>query len=183
VAERTSACDHAKESATVSMVTGLKNVPHSLSVHTTLARVDYIDLFTLATPLADEASAEEWARAILERSDLARRGARPLWRVMGLRLGPRHSADHVQGWRISARGSNWIRVDAESWYMQAQAVCQVDEEHVSVSLSLSYDHPLAALVWAAISGPHQRAVPVMLIQAVGLIGQTRHDPQVASCGL
>ena len=84
-------------------------------------------------------SPEQWARAVLEQAPLARRNARLLWRLMGLRLGPPHSPDHVQGWRIAARGDNWIRVETASWYMTAQAVCLVEEGHVSLSLSLRYD--------------------------------------------
>ena len=92
-----------------------------------------------------------------------------LWRLMGLRLGPRHSPDHVQGWKIAAHGDNWIRVETASWYMTAQAVCLVEEGQVSISLSLHYDHAVAIVVWALVSGPHQRAVPVMLSQAVRLV--------------
>jgi hypothetical protein len=95
--------------------------------------------------------------------------SRVLWRLMGLRLGPRHSPDHVQGWKIAARSDNWLRVETASWYMTAQAVCLVEEGQVSISLSLRYDRPIAALVWALVSGPHQRAVPVMLRQAVELM--------------
>jgi hypothetical protein len=40
---------------------------------------------------------------------------------------------------------------------------------VSLSLSLRYDRRVGALVWALVSGPHQRAVPVMLRQAVRLM--------------
>jgi hypothetical protein len=53
--------------------------------------------------------------------------------------------------------------------MTAQAVCLVEEGQVSISLSLRYDRPIAALVWALVSGPHQRAVPVMLCRAVELM--------------
>ncbi|HEX6424761.1 MAG TPA: hypothetical protein VFZ79_14865 [Acidimicrobiales bacterium] len=88
---------------------------------------------------------------------------------MGLRLGPPQSPDHVQGWRIAARGDTWLRLETASWYVTAQAVCLVEEGRVSISLSLRHDRPVGALVWALVSGPHQRAVPVMLRQAVSLM--------------
>lgn len=136
----------------------------------TIEDPDYVDLFTAEAP--GGASAEEWARAILERAPVSRRNARRLWRLMGLRLGPRHSPDHVQGWKIAARGDSWIRLETGSWYLAAEAVCRVEDGRVSLSLSLRYDRRhrrVAALVWSFVEGPHRRAVPVMLHQAVKLM--------------
>lgn len=153
----------------VSSLVGVHDVPEAVRARTTLTKPDYIDLFTVTTPMATDNSAEEWARAVLEQAPLSRRNARRLWRVMGLRLGRPRSADHVQGWTIAARGDNWLRVETASWYLTAQAVCLVEERQVSLSLSLRYDRRVGALVWALVSGPHQRAVPVMLRQAVRLM--------------
>ena len=150
----------------VSSVVGVDEVPPDVRSIITLAEPDYVDLFTIATPTAGDRSAEEWARAVLEQSALARHNARLLWRLLGLRLGPRSSPRHVQGWRISDRGANWLLVETASWYMTAQAICLVEQGQVSISLSLRYDHPVARLVWAVVAGPHQRALPVMLRQAV-----------------
>jgi hypothetical protein len=143
-----------------------REIPEVIRSLTTMASPDYVDLFTATTTESIDRSAEQWARAVLEQAPLARRNARVLWRLMGLRLGPRHSPDYVQGWKITARGDNWIRVETASWYMAAQAVCLIEEGEVSISLSLRYDQPVAHLIWAFVSGPHQRAVPVMLSQAV-----------------
>ncbi len=154
---------------TVSSIVGMQDVPEDVRTLITLAEPDHVDLFTIETPTAEDHSAEEWARAILEQAPVSRRNARALWRLIGLRLGPPGSPDHVQGWTIVARGDNWLRLETASWYLTAQAVCVVDPGHVSISLSLRYDRPPAALVWAGIAGPHQRAVPVMLRQAVALL--------------
>lgn len=156
--------------STVSGVVGVGEVPEAVRSLTTMAEPSYVDLFTIRTPLARERSAEGWARAVLEEAPLSRRNARVLWRLMGLRLGPRESPDHVQGWKIAERGADWIRVETSSWYATGQAVCLVEDEQVSVSLSLRYDQPLVArLVWAVVAGPHQRALPVMLHQAGKLV--------------
>lgn len=149
---------------------GSQQVPEAVRALTAFAEPDYVDLFTVEAPKATDHSAEAWARAILEQTPLASRNARKLWRLIGLRLGPPQSSDHVQGWKIAARGDKWLRVETASWYLTAHAVCLVDEGQVSLSLSLRYDRrPVAALVWALVSGPHQRAVPVMLHQAVKLL--------------
>ncbi len=147
------------------------DVPGAVRDQSTLTRLDYIDLFTVRTPHAGTHSAEEWARAVLERSPLSRQNSRVLWTFIGLRLGAAGSPDHVQGCRITERSEGRVRLETSSWYLTAQALCVVDGDDVSVSLSLSYDRPeVARIVWRFVSGPHQRAVPVMLRQAVQLIG-------------
>ena len=98
---------------------------------------DYIDSFTLHTSAARERSAERWARAVLEEAPLSRRSARRMWQLMGLRLGPPpYSAGHVQGWTIADTGANWIRLETQSWYLSAQAVCVLDDVEPAPSLSL-----------------------------------------------
>jgi len=155
----------------VESLVGASAVPEVVRSLSTFAEPNYVDLFTVTTPRAAGASPEEWARAVLEKAPLSQRNARVLWRLMGLRLGPRNSPDHVQGWKIAARGDNWIRVQTGSWYLSAEAICLAEDATVSVSLSLRYDRPIAALVWAVVSGPHQRALPVMLHQAVRIMQQ------------
>ena len=128
------------------------------------ANPDYVDLCTVTTSEATDKSPEDWARAALEGTPTGR-SAPSLWRLLGLRLGPRHSPDYVQGWKIADRGDNWIRLETASWFMTAHAVVHVDEAHVSVALFLRYDWPIAALVWRPVSIIHRRAVPAMLRQA------------------
>ncbi len=159
----------------VSSLVGVHDVPDRVRALTTFDEPDYVDLFTVTTPRATDWSAEEWARAVLEQTEVARSNARKLWRLIGLRLGPPRSPDHVQGWKIAARGDNWLRVETASWYLTAQAVFLVEPGQVSLSLSLRYDRPVAAAVWAGVSGPHQRAVPVMLRQAVQLMAGVSRD--------
>lgn len=155
------------------------DVPEAVRPLTTFTDPDYVDLFTVATPGVAGRSAEEWARAILEYA--GGRPARMLWRLMGLRLGPRHSPHYIHGWKIAACGENWIRVDTASWYMTAQAVCLVEDRQVSFSLSLRYDRSSAALLWAIVSSTHQRAVPGMLRQALGLMSTRElHDERLGN---
>jgi hypothetical protein len=155
----------------VSSCVGVGNVPRAVCDLSMFTRPDYIDLFTVAAPAATGSSPEDWARAILEPDALPPRKARLLWRLMGLRLGPPHSSDHVQGWKITERGGSWLRAETASWYMTARAVFLVEEGHVSVSLSLRYKSPVAPWVWALVSGHHQRAVPVMLHRAAVLMAK------------
>jgi hypothetical protein len=148
------------------------DVPESIRDLSTLEALDYIDLFTIRTPRAGAHSAEEWARAVLERAPLSRQGSRVLWTFIGLRLGATGSPDHVQGWRIADRSENLVRLETSSWYLRAQALCVVERDDVSLSLSLEYSRPeVARIVWKFVAGPHQRAVPVMLRQAAQLMDE------------
>jgi hypothetical protein len=157
-------------SATVERAVGVASVPAAVRSLSPIVAPDYIDCFTIRAPHAAAETPERWARAIMEEGALAHRDARRLWRLLGLRLGPRGSAEHVQGWKITDHEHDWIRVKTASWYLSAQAVCLVEADQVSLSLSLRYDNrPVAALVWRFVAGPHQRAVPVMLRQAVEVV--------------
>jgi hypothetical protein len=161
------------KNSAVSSVVGVHQIPEQVLSLITLAELNYVDMFTITTPEATANSPEEWARAVLERAPLARRNARVLWRLMGLRLGPPHSADHVQGWKIVARGDNWLRLETASWYLAGQAICLVEDGQVSISLSLHYTSPFAKVMWRIIEDAHKRGVSVMLRQAVGLMTPKR----------
>ena len=139
-------------------------VPDAIVGLSTLDRVDYVDACTASVPNAAGRSAEEWARVVLEQTSLGQR-APVLWTALGLRLGPRPSPGHIQGWRIAGRGDDWIRAETSSWYASAQAVCRVDDAHVSVALFLRYDRPVAAAIWFLVGPLHRRGLPVMVQQA------------------
>ncbi len=160
----------AEPAQTVESHIGVSEVPEATSALLTLGKLDYGDLFIIETPHAHAHSAETWARAVLERAPISRRNARVLWTFIGLRMGPAGSSDYVQGWKIAHSEHNWIRLETKSWYLSAEAVCVVDDDKVSLSLSLRYDRPeVAHIVWRFVSSPHQKAVPVMLRQASQLL--------------
>lgn len=154
-----------EENDTVSTAVGLPNIPKAIRCLDTLASPDYVDLFTAKTSGAADKSAEEWARAVLEETTTGR-SAPVLWRRLGLRLGPRPSPDHVQGWKIADRGRDWIRIETSSWFMTAHAVVQVGDGQVSVALFVRYDQPIAVVIWPPVSLIHRRGAPVMLRQAL-----------------
>jgi hypothetical protein len=149
----------------VPTVVGVAELPEAIRAADTLERVDYADHCTVEVAGAADRTPEEWARVILEQTPTGRR-APLLWRLLGLRLGPSGSAQHVQGWRIADRGESWIRVETSSWYMTGHAVALVDGDQLSIALFLRYDNPIAALIWRPVGALHRRGLPVMLRQAV-----------------
>jgi hypothetical protein len=164
----TTRIDHTQEGGTVvTGVVGLTDVPSEIRGIAALAGADYADCFTATTSWPRDRSAEGWARVALEETPTGR-AAPVLWRLLGLRLGPTPSPDYVQGWRVSDRGDDWIRIETGSWLMTAHAVVQADAQHVSLALFVRYERPIAALVWPPVSVLHRRAVPAILRQAVDL---------------
>ena len=163
-----------EERETVVTIVGLTNIPEAIRCLDTLTSPDYVDLFTANTLEATNKSAEEWARALLEDTPTGR-SAPVLWRLLGLRLGPTPSMEHVQGWRIADHGPNWVRIEATSWFMSAHAVVKVDDGQVSLALFVRYDQPMAALIWPPVSVMHRRGVPVMLREALRAHGSRTSD--------
>ena len=144
---------------------GVRNVPEPIRRLEPLADPDYADVFTVLTSRATDRSGEAWARAVLEHTPIGRSAPR-VWRALGLRLGPGSSPDHVQGWRIAARGDDWIRLEATSWFMTAHAVIHLEDGRLSLALFLRYERAIAALIWPPVSLMHRRGVPAMLRQAL-----------------
>lgn len=152
-------------SNTVSAVIGLRDVPEGIGRVNTLANPDYVDVFTIASREAKDHSPEEWARAALENTPTGR-SAPLLWQSIGLRLGPRPSSQHVQGWTITGRDQDWIRLETSSWFMTANAIVKIDDDQVSAALFVRYDRPIAAVIWPPVSVMHRRAMPTLLRQAL-----------------
>jgi hypothetical protein len=149
---------------TVSLVRA-EDIPAPIREVAAMPDADYVDVSVLPVDDADSWSPDEWARAILESSPSARRFAFIPWQVLlGLRLGPWPSPDHVHGWRIADRGDDWVRIEASSWLMTCHAVARVEEERVTVALLVHYDNPIAALWWPPLSVVHRQAMPVILRQ-------------------
>ena len=150
---------------TVSTTIGVDRVPETIRRLSTLTQIDYADSYMVATTHADDRSPEAWARAVLEDTPLGHR-ARQLWEDLGLRLGAPNSPDHVQGWKIAARGDEWIRLETSSSWTSSEVVFRVAEGRLSLAFFLRYDAPKARDTWAAVSAMHQKAVPALFHQAL-----------------
>lgn len=142
-----------------------RTIPESIRALSTIDRPDYVDLFTASVSDATAHSPEEWARAAVGGAPPAARFL--VWQViLGLRLEPGPSPDHIAGWKIGDRGERWIRMEASSWMVTTQAVFRVDEGRVSFSLLARYEHPIAATIGPAVTYLHRRAAPGLLRHAV-----------------
>lgn len=135
-----------------------------------LERIDYADIATLRTPDAARWTPEQWARAAVERGPLVRLAGPFVWRaIVGLRLGPRHAPDHVAGWRIGARGQDWLRLESNSWHLTAHAIVHVADERVALALLVRGDQRPAAFLQPPVTLLHRCGIPLLLRQAHRLL--------------
>ncbi|WP_101785727.1 DUF2867 domain-containing protein [Nonomuraea indica] len=138
------------------------DIPESVRALSSLPVIDYADRFTRVTDA--EATPEQWARAMF--GDTPDAAARLIFRgFLGLRLAPGRSPDTVAGWRIAARGGDWIRLEAASWFVTGNLVVQAAEGRVSLSTLLRYDRRLGYGVWTPLSAIHRRLAPGLLRDA------------------
>jgi len=149
---------------------------------------DYVEVFAVATNGASAASPEQWFRTAIE--DVAGQGGQFIWRrLLGLRLDSRAAADRLGGWKIGARGDDWIRIEASSWFLTAHLVARLEGGHLWAATLIRYDHPIARLIWLPASAVHRRLMPGLLQQTVRLrsqlsesVTQRRQQPAARSEG-
>ena len=112
-------------------------------------------------------SSEEWARAIWEDGPLALRWFMTLgWRwLLGLRLGPRQSPNHILGWNIAERGPDRTVCQAQSWFLSTYNTFVRRDDQLVWSTYVFYDRPIARLVWPPASLVHLPIVRISLALA------------------
>jgi hypothetical protein len=125
---------------------------------------DYASAFEVTVPGASEQSAEEWARATFEEAPRAMRSFIMVgWRgVMGFRLGPRPSPDHVLGWKIVAAAPGELTLEVRSWLVSARKVVQLTDERVVMTTFVTYRRKLASAVWSSVTPIHHVTEPYLL---------------------
>jgi hypothetical protein len=159
-----------------------RTIPEAIRAVGGMDRPDYIDVFTVTTNGAAEATPEQWFRTALE--EVAGRGGQFIWRgVLGLRLKSQPSIERVAGWKIADRGKDWIRLEASSWFMTAHLVARLDDAMLFAGTFIRYDHPIAPLIWVPASSVHRRTMPGLLVKTVRVrashshgASPRKHDP-------
>jgi Protein of unknown function (DUF2867) len=131
---------------------------------------DYRDMFEVPIPSTDTRTAEQWLRAVFEDAPRPVRWFLLLgWRgVLGLRLGPRPSPDHILGWRIASREPDEVRLELHSALMNVQLALHLSSSTAVWSTHVYYTQPLARPLWAAVGVIHRQMVPYLLGRAASL---------------
>lgn len=145
------------------------DVPVRIAATFARSTANYTVAFALTQEGVECETPLEWARAVFE-------GAPPLlrwfmtfgWRhVLGLRLGPRPSEDHVLGWAIAdgdlVEGS--VELSAQSRFLQASNIVTVETSAVTWVTLVHYSSAAAGPLWALARPIHRLTIPYLLGRA------------------
>ena len=130
-----------------------------------LQRTNYEEMFVARATDAKRWSAEQWARAAIEGPPVMQVHAPRLWRALKLRMGPRPSPEHVNGWRIEAQEDDWIRLETASAYATINVIVRVEADEVQEAMFIRYDRAIARPIWAVVGPFHRRVMPRLLSYA------------------
>jgi hypothetical protein len=133
----------------------------------TLAHIDYEDAFLVGTGLAQDRTAEQWAREILEAAPLSTRQALTRgWSMLGLRLAPAHSGQHVLGWEIRHSDPDAVLLGARGRLgLSGELIFQRSPRTLLYATVVQLENRIARGLWAAIESRHQRVVQDLLARA------------------
>jgi hypothetical protein len=130
-------------------------------------RYDYSDAFEIRVREPDPRSAEQFVRCALEQAPwLVRSAVLTVQRnLLGLRLGPRPSPDHVLGWKILTSEPEVIHLEAVSPLLRGVLVGRrVDPTCVVITTYVFYTRPAPARVVWKIAGPLHRRIAAYLLE-------------------
>ena len=133
----------------------------------TLAHIDYEDAFLVGTGLAQDLTAEQWAREILEAAPLSTRQALTRgWSMLGLRLAPAQSGQHVLGWEIRHSDPDAVLLGARGRLgLSGELIFQRWPRTLLYATVVQLENRIARGLWAAIESRHQRVVQDLLARA------------------
>jgi Protein of unknown function (DUF2867) len=133
----------------------------------TLAEPDYGAAWEVPLEGGPTRSAEQWARATLEDAPRALRGFIVAgWvTVLGLRLGPRPSPDHILGWRYETNAADHIILEEQFRFGTAHNMVRVDGARVLFATFVRYDKWEGRPLWAIVAPLHHRIIPYLLGRA------------------
>jgi hypothetical protein len=128
---------------------------------------DFACAYAVVIAPDDNRSSEQWARAVWEEAPAPLRWFMLAgWRlVLGFRLGPRDSPDHVLGWRIVDRGPDETVCQLRSGFLNAHNTFRKVDGTFVWSTFVTYERPMARVIWPPVSLAHRLLVRIALRRA------------------
>ena len=129
------------------------NVPRAARALSELPQADYEDAFVVQLGNAQERTAEQWARAILEEAPAnTRRKLTSGWSTIGLKLSRERS---VLGWTVRQSTDDFVLLGADSRIgMPAELLFMRRARSLLFSTFVQRRNPVARLVWARVEPVH-----------------------------
>ena len=146
--------------------------PSDLVDRSTLDGVDYQDCFIVDIgPSLSDRSAEQWARAIFEDAPAPTRDRLTTgWELLGLRLGPRTSDEHVLGWFIHENSPDQVLLFGDGRPgMVAELLIERQRDALCFASFIALETPAAREVWIEVRPRHERTVRQLLTEMRGRI--------------
>ena len=142
-------------------------VPPEVRALSSLAPVDYEDAFVIEIATAQEWTAEQWAREILEGTPLRLRATLVAsWLALGLKLGSPWSARNLLGWPVRRSTPDVVLLGAGSWIgMPGEIYLKREERALYLGTFVRHENRLARELWARVTPGHQRTVRHVLDRA------------------
>jgi hypothetical protein len=139
-------------------------LPPAARALSTLARIDYSDAFLVESGSAQQWSAEQWARAVLEDAPVAIRTKLLLgWSTIGLKPATRGS---LLGWAIRVNTPAFVLLGRGSLIgMPGELLFKSEPEGLLFATFVHHANHVARAVWAAVEPAHVRIVRHLLEQA------------------
>jgi hypothetical protein len=142
-------------------------VPPSARALSTFSRVDYEDAFLVETGPAQDRTAEQWARAMVEDAPIMMRRALPWgWFALGLKLGSTQDDRSVLGWEMRRGTPDFALFGAGSRLgLPAELLFRLEQRTLLFATFVQLENPIARAVWAAVAPGHRLVVRYLLEQA------------------
>lgn len=142
-------------------------VPAAARVLSRLSHIDYEDAFLIESHAAQELTAEQWARAILEVAPVADRAKLLLgWLAIGLTPALNPSRRSVLGWEIRASTPDFVLLGRASLIgMPGELLFKREPDGLLFATFVQHDNRIARAVWAATEPQHVPFVRHLLGQA------------------
>ncbi|MGX9791848.1 hypothetical protein [Mycobacterium sp. MMS18-G62] len=142
-------------------------MPEAARALCTLSRIDYEDAFLLEADAAQEPTASDWLKAVLEDAPIAVKAKLMLgWSAIGLIPTLNRSTDSVLGWEIRSRTPDFVLLGRSSLIgMPGELLFKRESNGLLFATFVQHDNPIARTIWAATEPQHVPIVHDLLEQA------------------
>jgi nucleotide-binding universal stress UspA family protein len=142
-------------------------LPPAAQALSTLPSVGYTDAFLVESGPAQDRTAGQWARAMLEDAPVSTRNALTRgWSALGLRLGSPESDRFVLGWEVRCSTPDVLLLGASGRRGLSGELLFTCEQHTLLFATfVQLESRAARVLWAGIAARHRKVVRNLLEQA------------------
>jgi hypothetical protein len=152
------------------------DVPPKARALSTLSRIDYEDAFLVNVDGPHERTAEQWARAILERAPvIVQQALRWSWSLLGLKLRGQEPGRFLLGWEVRSADPDFVLLGADSLMgMPAELLLTRRQRALLFDTFVQLPRPFGHAIWAVVEPVHRPIVRNLLEQGISRIDE--HEP-------